>query len=57
MTVERQSPAPRKMAVVTTRGSPGGCVAVTGATAIPRAALVVVQIRTTDGRALLTLSR
>ena len=36
--------------------TPDGHAAVTGATAIPRADLAAVQIRTTDGRTLLTLS-
>lgn len=36
--------------------TPDGHAAVTGATAIPRADVAAVQVRTTDGRALLTLS-
>lgn len=36
--------------------TPDGHAAVTGATAIPRADLAAVQIRTTDGRTLLTLT-
>ena len=36
--------------------TPNGHAAVTGATAIPRAELAEVQIRTTDGRHLLTLT-